>query len=135
MKISTLIIASIGLLMSFTVAPVNPSSSNSLDETTSVTHRIQLCKYDKVVPVKVVELLRKVGNVKAVKSNGGSVYLSAPYPSEEEALKDLPKFQSMGFEKAEPVVEVNNEIMALNDYQTKLSKSEDEPTPIVRIWK
>ena len=95
-----------------------------------VHHRIELCSFTKSVPVNVAELLREIGGVLPVKSDGKSVYYSSPYANEKEANKDIKRFQKMGFSEAKQVVQYNGQFISLDEYHRINTSGSD-----VRVWK
>jgi uncharacterized protein YegP (UPF0339 family) len=131
MKSLTLAVLLFGALTlsSFSITPKGDHPLSS-DETNIVHFRIELCSFKKMVPVKTVEKLREIGGVIPVKSNGKSVYYTAPYSSEQEAEKAIASFKEMGFSDAKQVVQYNGRFITVKEYH-KINSS----GPGVRIWK
>lgn len=125
----------------FALSSFNYSSCSfeKLENNEEASHRIQLCIYDKLVPINEVEMLREIG-AESIKSKNGSIYVTKPYASEEEAARELPKFRALGFENAHQVVKLGNELMTIQNYHNLYNK-ENNPQikkkgePVIRIWK
>lgn len=116
-------------LSSFTIIPEEDKPSTN--KAANVVHfRIELCTFQKSVPVKTVEQLRNIGGVIPVKEQGKSVYYTSPYASELDAFNDLEKFKKMGFEAAKQVVQYNGKFLSLEEYH-KIENSGID----VRLWK
>ena len=101
-------------------------------------HRIQLAQFSDYVPVKYVELMRQIGGVSPISKNGISTYYSAAINSEDEASKLLPKYISFGFEDARHVVEYQDKIYSLKQYNVLKSGGDlpkNDKIPVIRIWK
>ncbi|MBD3638017.1 MAG: hypothetical protein HUJ25_11735 [Crocinitomicaceae bacterium] len=106
--ILSLSVASMFVLTSFTseqAASIQASSTVlSLDDDLNLNDfRVQLCSYKSVVPVSVVEKLRKVKGVTSLRNGEEFIYLSPSYSSKEEAFLALPTFQYLGFNEAQVV--------------------------------
>lgn len=141
MKSITLVLAICGitLLSSFTSPVSSINSMSVLDEGDfTVNHRIQLCTYTDVVPTRVVELMREIGGVTPIKSNGSSTYITAPYTSEKEAAMDLPMFRQLGFDEALQVVEVEEQFLSVRRYHMMYDDKNidrNQEVPVIKIWK
>lgn len=106
-------------------------------DTNKAIHRIQLGEFTQTIPVQIVELMRQIGGVTPVSSEGGSTYYTAAFSSEEEATKNLSKFQALGFKQAKQVVEYKNGIYDLTDfnYLAAGGKEDRGDIPVIRIHK
>ncbi|UKN01620.1 hypothetical protein K6119_18010 [Paracrocinitomix mangrovi] len=144
MKVLTFAVAicSSVLLSSFTLNndPVKENDyTNIVSSKSEVKHCIQLCSYSSSVPISVAEKLMKLGNVTSLKSEEGSIYVTAPYHNEQEALNALPKMKELGFEQAEAVVLVEDQLLTLDDYhaieQENKKSNADKKYRVIRIWK
>ena len=111
---------------------------NGKIDTNKAIHRIQLGEFSQAIPVQIVELMRQIGGVTPVNQKGVSTYYTAAFSSEEDAAKNLPKFQSLGFDQAKHVVEYNKGIYDLIDFNYLAAGEKVEKrskSPVVRIWK
>lgn len=141
MKSITFVLAICGitLLSSFT-SPVSTTNSMAvLDEGDfTVNHRIKLCTYTDIVPTRIVELMREIGGITPITSNGSSTYITAPYNSEKQAAMDLPTFRQLGFEDAIQVVEVEDQFLSVRRYHMMYDDrnlDNNEKDPVIKIWK
>lgn len=135
MKRLAIVFTALIALSSFTL------KSNTLNkienEKAKINFRIQLCQYVTIVPVKKVELLREIGAT-PVKTPLGSIYVTKPYSSQQDAELDLPKLKALGFDEAQSVVQIGNELMTVENYQESLqndTNAEEEKPDVIRIWK
>jgi hypothetical protein len=140
MKTVVLALFSLALLSSFTFNRITHEAMTKVNgRNGQAIHRIQLCQFTDIVPVKVVERLREIGGVTPVKSKEGSIYLTAPYDNEQMAAQDLLKFQQFGFKEALQVVEVNDQLISIWQYHKHYDRQgnpKDNGKPsVVRIWK
>ncbi len=135
------------LIIALSVGSIGYSSENSFLEarnlsgkidTNKAVHRIQLGEFSNSIPVHIVELMRQIGGVTPVSQKGVSTYYTAAFSSEEDAAKQLPKFQALGFDQAKHVVQYKKAIYDLREfnYLAAGGKVEDNGTvPVIRIWK
>lgn len=126
------------VLSSFNFATV-ALPKHTEDAKENVNFRIRLCEYHSIIPVKKVELLRQIGAT-PVKSTLGSVYVTPPYETEQQAENDLPKFRALGFDEAQQVVEMGDELMSIDKYHDLHDRNKSVPADqtkhgVVRIWK
>lgn len=140
MKKLIVALSALAILSSFTYNSTDQTVSKDKEENLNqVVHRIKLCQYKKIVPIKMVESLRSIGGVTSLKTKKGSVYVTAPFENEVEAALALPKFQELGFEEAQQVVEVANQLVSIDEFH-KHFDADGQPIDngkpsVIRIWK
>jgi len=107
-------------------------------DTSQAVHKIELGTFKASVPVKLVELMRQIGDVNPVRTENGSIYYTSPFVNEDEAAKQLPKFVSLGFDQARHVVQYKNDVFSLRqfNYMVEGGKIKDDTkVPVIRLWK
>ncbi|OIQ27599.1 MAG: hypothetical protein BM555_06065 [Crocinitomix sp. MedPE-SWsnd] len=107
-------------------------------DTSKAIHFIELGTFKSSVPVKLVELMREIGDVSPIRTESGSVYYTTPFLSEKEAAKQLPKFVSLGFDQARHVVQYKNDLFSLREFNYMVEGGkikDDSEIPVIRIWK
>lgn len=137
----TLAILTIGLaitLLSFTT-PRNLDSPIRLEEGQQIVHHVLLCEYQESIPVRMVELMREIGGIIPIRQEGKSVYLTGGYNSENEAAMALPTFRALGFEAAQHVVRVNDDVYSVRNfhliYDEQNNPTGKEAQPVIHMWK
>jgi hypothetical protein len=101
-------------------------------------HIIELGTFETSVPVKLVELMRQIGDVSPVRTESGSIYYTSPFMNEDEAAKQLLKFLSLGFDQARHVVQYKNDVFSLREFNYMVEGGkikDDTKIPVIRLWK
>ncbi|MBD3637670.1 MAG: SPOR domain-containing protein [Crocinitomicaceae bacterium] len=114
MKTFHLAIAAFGILVlsSFSNPIKDDPKENSPEGTESqLEYRIQLGAYSNELPQDDKERLTKVDQVTSMQSKGKTVYLTAPFDSEEEASMELPEYRQMGFKNAVKVIVIEGYVI------------------------
>ena len=105
------------LLSSFTTSQTAITAVKKLEGTNSqVQFRIQLATYDANAPISEVDRIMSIEGVSFMESKGKTVFVTAPFSSEEEAAKMLPEYRQMGFKRAMKVVIIDDYILTSRVY-------------------
>jgi hypothetical protein len=81
-----------------------------------IQFRIQLAAYDSQIPADDASKLFSMEGLSSMKSKGKTVYLTAPFSSEDEASKKLPEYRQMGFKRAVKVVIIEDYVVTSRVY-------------------
>lgn len=104
-------------LSSFSSSKSAHSAAQSLDENSApIEFRIQLGAYKGEIPSDDASKLFAIDGLTSMQSKGKTVYLTAPFSSEQEASEKLPEFRQMGFKSATKVVIIEDYVLTARVY-------------------
>ena len=104
-------------LCSFSTSKTALTAATNLEENNSqVQFRIQLGAYQGEIPADDATKLFSIDGLTSMQSKGKTVYLTAPFASENEASQKLPEFRQMGFKTATKVVVIEDYVLTSRVY-------------------
>ena len=100
------------VLSSFTTSTTALTAAKKLEGNDShIQFRIQLASFDKEAPIAEIDKLMSIEGVSFMESKGKTVFVTAPFESEEEAAQKLPEYRQMGYARATKVVIIDGYVL------------------------